>query len=274
MKLGIFSEVAVMIRDNKLSESKMNELLEECDYTPVPFFIEFYIMYCLCSNITFVKKVYTLLHEISSAPKKKLKLDPTNIYALAALLAGAKHKKFPDYKSVTVVNISVIEELLSNFGHKQYDHIMGLEKEGKVTSDMMQILNIICYKLTKKDKQSVISIVNYLFNSKKLSLDKLNYDFNKFSKFDKSDLTWYLWYILFSFSKNNAMMHDLIKYNMHIFCTNLIKKYKEPRLDILYYCFIIICKEKTITQSDVPTRELENKPKKNLDYLNCFTFST
>jgi hypothetical protein len=250
MKIGIYSEVANMMKDNNVSTSKIDELIEATDFCPIPYFIEFYCMFCLTTNLSVVKKFYLALSNDLLKQKSKLKIDKSiarsKVYEVARLLASCKHKHFNSTYRNQGVNIAAIEALVINYNEKKYEELG--EIANKVTKDMFSLFNILFYKLLKKDVQGVVAILNYILSATNLQLADMDNSYFEHVKTCKNDIVWYLWFVLLVFTnvQRDDLQKDFVEYNLNIFSLQLLKKYKAHRLDILYYCFIVICKDKTI----------------------------
>lgn len=278
-KLELYSELTISLlkKDHPLCIDTCRNIIsiQSAESTNlVVFFIDFFIENILSNNLFIIDLVSKKLRVLISIPKKNICSSPIFLSEVSELITiFIECNESNKVNTIEEYDISTIEALISNFGKKRYSELDFLNEQGKVTSDMFKILNILFYKIRHHEKKEVLGIVSWLLTLKTLAIDEISYDEIKHIKCMKNDIIWYIWKIALIYAKDC----DFVKHYLNIFTTLYQKKYRQSRLHILYHVLMSISNKKTIFNESIKYQhssamqnvDAENEP--DTSYLKCYT---
>jgi hypothetical protein len=215
----------------------------------ISFYIDYYATYSLSPNTFIVELFAKGIRNLLAIPKKFARNSADAFVNVARTLMAIKVHIYNFLPPDAIVEVSMLEALLANYGDKRHDELEFLSEHGMVTHDMYRLLNVMYYHVYRMhDKKSVLDIMNYIFQSKTLALDDIVDSIEETRgsiKFGKNDIIWYMWKLLQLLVHSGRLGQlsqldmNLVNTNLYIFTTHFQKKNRIVRTGIIAYLFVL-----------------------------------
>ena len=229
------------------------------------FFIEYFSNFALSYNMNTLEQFHKLL---STMPKKKNDNTISSMIQISKLLAQNSSTKriayFNPQKAFDMDLANNIEAFILNMDSSSTNFSELLIFIDNLPLDIYNVFKALSFSIKTHNKKQVINLLNYLLN-KKICVEPLNILEFKYIKSCKSDIVWYLWHLL----TLHAQSKDYININMNLFTLAYQKKYRDQRLNILFYTFLIVT-SKNWSKYIVPS----NKPASKTPVVSQIITST
>jgi hypothetical protein len=208
---------------------------------------------------------------LSTMPKKKNDNTISSMIQISKLLAQNSSSKriayFNPQKAFDMDLANNIEAFILNMDSSSTNFSELLVFIDNLPLEIYNVFKALSFSIKTHNKKQVINLLNYLLN-KKVCLEPLNNVEFKYIKSCKSDIVWYLWHLLTLHaqskdSTSKTRMKDYININMNLFTLAYQKKYRDQRLNILFYTFLIVT-SKNWSKYIVPA----NKPASKTHEIN------
>lgn len=230
--------------------------------------IDKYGRYFLSRNLWVAQSISNCLTIINNIPKKNITrntLFKKTLIELFCILTSLKAEQKQLFDEHVVTDAKSVEFLL-------YEYINApLVKEflSLTAEENCKYMGILAKCVKKADKKNVKILLDYFLFGKDIDKypvsDEILFEEISHIKIQyKSDIVWYLWKLLIKYIAKDETVKDWCTFHLNIYATNFQKKVRNTRLNLLYYCYLSITKD----------REISNKEKTNdieiLDYATFF----
>jgi hypothetical protein len=260
----------------------------------IPFFVEYYNTFGLTCKVGVLHSINKIFERF---PKKKSLDNATHIIDLVAVfstMGATRQKDNNHYKEIEESShemVNKIEALTINHKHQRYHELDFLLHQGRVTSEVFKVFNLLFFKMHTHEKREVRDILNHLINTGIVltghdddwsQSDKDWNDWNECNKLLKpcsNDIIWYLWHLSLTYTKKNQpIAQEFVLGHIRVFSAHYKKKFRQNRLNMLIHVFLVLtsanCSKHIIAQSQ---RQSESAPQVEnqlcLSYLHCYTTS-
>lgn len=263
-------DVISSVRDLSLIKGEINNLVSFC--------IDLYAKYYLCRNLVLVRKMCTDIQGISSISRKNITSNTSFnnlISEIFCLLTLTKYKQRNWF--TTDVDVGDVEVYVLRYvdATSVSDFALSLSDEART---YMGIL-LACIK--KRDKTGVRKLLDFLLFSKQIVVcNEIEFDdISHIKDESKADIVWYMWKLLISHVAKTKEEREFCRCHLYLYSVYYQKKYRNNRINILYFCYLLFASRKTVDKKDINVKQFASvKNKKSagpsVDYLKHIVYRT
>jgi glycogen debranching enzyme len=212
--------------------------------------LEKYVKSYMSRNLWTVKFLHNKLNILNNISTKHLHDNPLFRRIVRELSTFLCHLNEKEFKCKIDNNIN--EDRINTLFYNYINAPIIKDFLPYTAEDNCKYMGILKHCVKKGDTSGVITMLNYLLFNKELQAVSSDIDYIEISHIKKQfrdDIVWYLWKLLIKCSKSD-LEREWIKTNIELYAMNLQKKYRIQRLPLLYYCYNVVAKNKSIKNDD------------------------